>query len=91
VRRAAAHGFRVLITLAPDAPRWATEERRPVTSETVNLRPNAREFGDFAAAVARRYSGGYRGLPAVRWFSIWNEPNHELFLKPTPDATTRRC
>src|SRR5207302_1882151 len=31
---------------------------------------------------AKRYSGGYRGLPKVGWFSIWNEPNHVMFLKP---------
>ena len=86
MRRAAAHGLRVLITLAPDAPSWATEGERPTTPEEVNFRPSAREFGDFAAAVARRYSGDYRGLPGVRWFSIWNEPNHELFLKPTSDS-----
>jgi len=86
VRRAADHGLRVLITLAPDAPRWATEGKRPYNSENVNFRPSAREFGDFAAAVAERYSGDYGGLPAVRWFSIWNEPNHELFLKPTSDS-----
>ncbi len=82
VRRASALGFRVLIDLAPDAPRWATAGRPPITADTVNLGPDARDFGDFAAAVARRYSGRFRGLPAVRYFSIWNEPNHELFLKP---------
>jgi hypothetical protein len=82
LRRATAHGFRILIDLAPDAPRWATAGRPPVTLDTVNLGPDARAFGDFAAAVARRYSGSFRGLPAVRYFSIWNEPNHELFLKP---------
>jgi Cellulase (glycosyl hydrolase family 5) len=86
VRRANAHGLRVLMTLAPDAPSWATESKRPATPEFVNFRPSAREFGDFAAAVARRYSGDYNGLPGVRWFSIWNEPNHELFLKPTSDS-----
>ncbi len=86
VRAADEMGLRILITLAPDAPRWATEERRPVTPETVNLRPLAGEFGDFAAAVAKRYSGSFRGLPAVPYFSIWNEPNHELFLKPVADA-----
>jgi Cellulase (glycosyl hydrolase family 5) len=86
MRRAEQHGLRVVITLAPDTPSWATEEERPATPETVNFRPSAREFGDFAAAVARRYSGDFRGLPGARWFSIWNEPNHELFLKPTSDS-----
>ena len=40
------------------------------------------EFADFAAAVAKRYSGDYEDLPQVEWLSIWNEPNHWLFLKP---------
>jgi len=82
VRRATALGFRILIDLAPDAPRWATAGQPPITPETVNLGPDARAFGEFAAAVARRYSGSFRNLPAVHFFSIWNEPNHELFLKP---------
>jgi hypothetical protein len=82
VRRAHALGFRILMVLAPDAPRWATAGHPPLSFETVNFEPDAPEFGRFAAAVARRYSGHYHGLPAVRNFSIWNEPNHELFLKP---------
>jgi cellulase (glycosyl hydrolase family 5) len=81
VRRAGAMGFRLIADLAPDAPRWATAGGRGY-AETANLRPNASEFGKFAGAVARRYSGGYRGLPEVDWFSVWNEPNHVLFLKP---------
>jgi hypothetical protein len=84
-RRAFAMGFRVIADLAPDAPRWATAGGRGY-AETANLRPDAAEFGRFAGAVARRYSGGYRGLPSLGWFSIWNEPNHILFLKPLEAA-----
>jgi hypothetical protein len=74
------------MTLAPDAPRWATEGAPPISHETVNFKPSAREFGLFAEAVAKRYSGGFQGIPAVHHYSIWNEPNHELFLKPNSDA-----
>jgi hypothetical protein len=80
-RRANAMGFRVIADLAPDAPRWATAGGRGY-AETANLRPSASEFGKFASAVAKRYSGSYGGLPKIGWFSIWNEPNHVLFLKP---------
>ena len=80
-RRARTMGFRVIADLAPDAPRWATAGGLGY-AETANLRVNPSEFGKFAAAVAKRYSGAYRGLPKVEWFSIWNEPNHVLFLKP---------
>jgi cellulase (glycosyl hydrolase family 5) len=84
-RRAGRMGFRVIADLAPDAPRWATAGGRGYAA-TANLDPSAAEFGKFAAAVAKRYSGGYQGLPRVGWFSIWNEPNHILFLKPLERA-----
>jgi hypothetical protein len=82
IRRAQDDGLRVLIDLAPDAPRWATRGAPPISNETVNFYPDVAEFANFAAAVARRYSGDYKDLPKVEWFSIWNEPNHWLFLKP---------
>jgi hypothetical protein len=85
LRRAGAMGFRVIAELAPDAPRWATAGGRGY-AETANLRPSPGEFGKFAGAVAERYSGAFRGLPEVAWFSIWNEPNHILFLKPLAAA-----
>ncbi len=80
LRRAADKGFRVVAYLAPDTPRWATAGRERVTNDTVNTRPDPEEFGDFAEAVARRYSG------KVEWLSIWNEPNHVLFLKPQRES-----
>jgi hypothetical protein len=87
-RRATGMGFRIIADLAPDAPRWATAGGAGY-AETANLRVDPAAFGEFAAAVARRYSGGYRGLPAISWFSIWNEPNHSLFMKPLADAPER--
>src|SRR4051794_14248728 len=72
--RAIAKGFRVMLTLAPDAPRWATAHGRGR-----NFKINAIQFAAFARAVGRRYSGIYGGLPAIRFWSIWNEPNHIFF------------
>jgi len=86
VRRATDEGFRVLLDLGPDAPRWATADGAPLGPETANRRPDPREFARFAAAVGKRYSGDYKGLPGVEWFSLWNEPNHHFFLKPNADA-----
>jgi len=77
VRRAVGKGFRVMITLAPDAPRWATGGGRGG-----NYRVSASKFAAFARAVGTRYSGIYGGLPAVKLWSLWNEPNHIFFLKP---------
>ena len=80
--RANAMGMRVLITLTGDAPRWATAGGKGRSFATANYRPSPTEFGRFAAAMATRYSGRFAGLPAVRYFTIWNEPNHIQFLKP---------
>jgi hypothetical protein len=85
VRRATAKGFRILLDLAPQAPRWATDGGRG-TGTQANLRPIAGEFAKFAGAVAKRYSGNFHGLPEVSWFEIWNEPNHVLFLKPLAES-----
>jgi Cellulase (glycosyl hydrolase family 5) len=81
VTRAVAKGFRVMITLAPDAPRWATAGGRGG-----NYKVSSTEFADFARAVGRRYSGVFAGLPAVGFWSIWNEPNHIFFVKPRSQA-----
>ena len=81
VRRAVAKGFRIMITLAPDAPNWATAGGRGG-----NYKVDARDFAEFARAVGRRYSGVFGGLPAIKYYSIWNEPNHIFFLKPRSQA-----
>jgi hypothetical protein len=80
LKRAQDEGFRVVGYLAPDTPRWATASQAPVTAENVNTRPDPQAFADFAEAVARRYHD------EVDTFSIWNEPNHVLFLKPQREA-----
>jgi hypothetical protein len=79
--RAVGSGFRVMLTLAPDAPRWATAGGRGR-----NYKINASDFAAFARAVGRRYSGTYGGLPAVTYWSIWNEPNHVFFVSPRSQA-----
>jgi hypothetical protein len=81
VSRASAMGFRVFITLAPDAPRWATGGGRGG-----NYKVSSSDFAQFARAVGLRYSGAFGGLPAVRLWSLWNEPNHIFFLKPRADG-----
>ncbi len=80
LERAHAKRLRVIAYLAPDAPAWATASGRPVTAQNVNTRPDPAKFASFAEAVARRYADD------VDVFSIWNEPNHVLFLKPQREA-----
>ena len=86
VRRATNLGLGIIITITGDAPRWATEGGLGASFETANRRVIASEYAQFAAAVVKRYSGDLPDLPPVRYFSIWNEPNHRNFLKPTKEA-----
>ncbi|MCW2999008.1 MAG: hypothetical protein JWN65_2557 [Solirubrobacterales bacterium] len=94
VKAATANGLKVMIDLAFWAPRWAVGQGAP-NPKRERYFIDAAAFGDFATAVARRYSGGYvdpaapaRKLPAVRTFTTWNEPNHPSFLKPQWVRTT---
>lgn len=82
MQAAAARGLRVLLTIGGPAPDWGSS-----TGEALAY-PRPREFGAFALAVARRYNGAFTPLgeleplpPADLW-SVWNEPNLDLFLRP---------
>jgi hypothetical protein len=44
--------------------------------------PDPAQLGAFARAVAERYSGRFGGLPRVRYWQVWNEPNITLYLAP---------
>ncbi len=46
------------------------------------VRPDPVEFGLFAQALAKRYSGQTPGLPRVRYYQAWNEPNVIAHLSP---------
>ncbi len=75
VREARAAGLDVSIDIAFWAPRWAVAApSRPPDRQRDGI--DAREFGRFAEAVARRY-----GDRAVA-YTIWNEPNFGVFLLP---------
>jgi hypothetical protein len=74
VRGAVASGLTPIVTIL-GAPGWA----RP---DPQWLRPDPDALGMFAHAAARRYSGAFRGLPHVRYWVVWNEPNLERFLTP---------
>ncbi len=50
---------------------------------------NIADFTNFSRAIASRYSGKFDGFPFVRFWSIWNEPNLQLFLSPQFDARGR--
>ena len=85
VRGARARGMAVIIDIAFWAPVWATEGDR---SERPRRGVDPGRFAHFAEAVARRYDGEYDPpgaggpRPAVRAFTLWNEPNLPDFLGP---------
>jgi hypothetical protein len=67
------------------APTWAEGSSAGLSAGDQlpgTIRPNAAAFGQFAQAIATRYSGSFGGLPRVRLFQAWNEPNHHLSLSP---------
>jgi hypothetical protein len=75
VRLARAHGLEPFVEIIQGPP-WAAG------GELGIVRPNAVEFGKFARAAATRYSGGYGGLPRIRYWQAWAEPNRDYFLFP---------
>jgi hypothetical protein len=87
VREAQERGLKVLLMMW-GAPDWATGANAPDGASPGTWRPDAGEYGDFATALAKRYSGnfspggGQPPLPRVRYFEPWNEPNLEDFLAP---------
>jgi hypothetical protein len=80
VRNTQARDMEIIITLW-GTPKWANGGKTP------NFLPRRlSDFTAFARAVASRYSGRFPGYPYVRFYSIWNESNLQLFLAPQFDA-----
>ena len=73
-RLAHRRGLRMAIDIAFWAPRWAVA-RAAADPERERDRIDPRHLADFAEAVARRY-------PRAAAFTVWNEPNHPVFLLP---------
>src|SRR3954469_3646163 len=79
VRNAATRGIAVMLTIW-GTPGWANKDQGTNVAPT-----HVADLTDFARAVAARYNGHHRGLPAVQFFGVWNEPNLGLFLRPQYD------
>ena len=83
VRSAQVHDQEVILTIS-GTPRWANGGKNP------NVMPRRlTDLTAFSRAIASRYSGRFDGYPFVRFFSVWNEPNLQLFLSPQFDARGR--
>jgi hypothetical protein len=81
VRDAASVGISVYFNITGPGPPWAMGKTNDATLKK-SFMPDAGQFGKFVAAVGKRYSGSYHGLPAMRIWSIWNEPNWPGWLAP---------
>jgi hypothetical protein len=87
VRDAAARGLDVVLP-ASLAPPFAEGPNRPPDVAVGTWRPDPNAFGQFATALATRYSGSFvppgaaTPLPRVKYFQAWTEPN--LFNHLTP-------
>ena len=99
VRTARQDGLRVDLELSGGVPRWAEGRNPPVVyrrNHSFGWRPDPKLYGQFVHAVTQRYDGRFtpRGsngpLPAVHFWSFWNEPNFGQDLGPQAvDGSTK--
>ena len=83
IRTAQRSDMEVVLSLV-GTPRWANGGRG------ANVMPRrVADFGAFTQALASRYSGRFDGYPFVRFWTVWNEPNLQIFLKPQFDSRGR--
>ena len=75
--------------LVTNAPGWATPGAPPAFAPFGSFAPDPTAYGQFARALARRYSGSYPDpahpgskLPRVRYFQAWAEANFSVHLAP---------
>jgi hypothetical protein len=88
VRSTVAAGLAPLLVVTR-APAFAEARDRWPYAFPGSWAPSPAAFGQFATALAKRYSGAYpdplqpeRSLPRVRLFEAWNEPNLARYLEP---------
>jgi hypothetical protein len=81
VKALISHGLQPILVVA-DAPAWA----RLAPAYQVSA-PEPGALGQFMRAAAERYSGRYNGLPRVRYWQIWNEPNIGYYFVPQIDSS----
>jgi hypothetical protein len=94
IRQAATDGMSLDVDVGPGAPLWATAPDNPRDKPHAGWSPKGYEYGAFVHALAARYSGNYNpaknklvphdpaDLPAVHFWSVWNEPDYGPSLAP---------
>jgi hypothetical protein len=81
VKLAPKYGFQILMTVA-QTPKWANGGKTPNYPPT-----NLNNLTQFCQMLATRYNGSVQGRGVVTRFSVWNEPNLQLFLAPQFDSS----
>ncbi len=90
VKSAANIGVKIYFNVTGPGPAWA-HEQAPASQRALagTWKPRPTAFKQFVTAVGKRYGGAYRDenasrgiLPAVRFWSLWNEPNQAGWLSP---------
>ena len=77
-----AAGLHPILSVTGPGPLWASAT--PSRGQA-RYKPRPELFGQFAAAVARRYGA------AVDRYVIWNEPNLPLWLQPQNTCSGKHC
>lgn len=67
------------VAMIEEVPRWVERCRSHLGG---NCNPDPDALAAFATAAARRYSGGFGGLPRVAYWQGLNEPNLSLYFNP---------
>jgi hypothetical protein len=89
-------GITVDLEVTGGSPRWASGKNAPTGAKSCFIHdraycswmPNAKMYGQFVHAVTERYDGHFKptgtstALPAVHFWSFWNEPNFGQDLGP---------
>jgi hypothetical protein len=73
------------LAIVASAPTWAR-----ILPGFASSAPDAPDFAKFVQAAATRYDGRHPGLPRVKYWRIWNEPNISAYFRPQFDAATKR-
>lgn len=76
VQLARDNGLQVLATITGPGPHFSTEKPSRCRGVPCAKNPKIATFGQFAAAVAKRYKGKFT------YYSIYNEPNLEGWIEP---------
>lgn len=82
IRNVVRHGLTPVVAIY-GSPTWARTGDKQYASA-----PDPAAWAAFAKAAARRYSGAYRGVPRVRFWQAWLEPNLNSKFRPQFDGRT---